>query len=72
MVFPKRHHRKICSTNVLERFNKEVKHCTKVTRAFPCDESVLRLLVLLRLRLMPSSWIKKHLVRKSGTRGKCC
>ena len=45
LAFPKRHHRKIHTTNVLERFNKEVKRRTKVVGAFPCDGSVLRLLV---------------------------
>jgi transposase-like protein len=30
---------------VLERFNKEVKRRTKVVGAFPCDGSVLRLLI---------------------------
>lgn len=45
LASPKRHHRKIHSTNVLERFNKEVKRRTKVAGAFPCDGSVLRLLV---------------------------
>jgi transposase-like protein len=38
-------YRKIRSTNVLERFNKEVKRRTKVVGAFPCDGSVLRLLI---------------------------
>jgi len=45
LAFPKRHHRKIHSTNVLERFNKEVKRRTKVVGAFPSEGSVLRLLV---------------------------
>jgi len=45
LSFPKSHHRKIHSTNVLERFNKEVKRRTKVVGAFPGDNSVLRLLV---------------------------
>lgn len=45
LAFPKEHHRKIHSTNVLERFNKEVKRRTKVVGAFPSDNSVLRLLV---------------------------
>ncbi|BBG65164.1 mobile element protein [Hydrogenimonas sp.] len=45
LAFPKPHHRKIHSTNVLERLNKEVKRRTKVVGAFPCEESVLRLLV---------------------------
>jgi len=45
LAFPKEHHRKIHSTNLLERFNKEVKRRTKVVGAFPSDNSVLRLLV---------------------------
>ena len=45
LAFPTRHHRKIHSTNVLERFNKEVKRRTKVVGAFPSEGSVLRLLV---------------------------
>ena len=45
LSFPKSHHRKIHSTNVLERFNKEVKRRTRVVGAFPGDNSVLRLLV---------------------------
>ena len=45
LAFPKSHHRKIHSTNVLERFNKEVKRRTKVVGAFPGNNSVLRLLV---------------------------
>jgi len=45
LAFPKSHHRKIHSTNVLERLNKEVKRRTKVVGAFPSEGSVLRLLV---------------------------
>ncbi len=43
------HGRKIHSTNVLERFNKEVKRRTKVIGAFPNDGSILRLLVPLAI-----------------------
>jgi len=45
LSFPRRHHRKIHSTNLVERFNKEVKRRTKVIGAFPSEGSVLRLLV---------------------------
>ncbi len=45
LSFPKRHHKKIHSTNLVERFNKEVKRRTKVVGAFPSEGSVLRLLV---------------------------
>ena len=49
LAFPKHHHRKIHSTNLLERFNKEVKRRTKVIGAFPSVGSVLRLLVPLAI-----------------------
>jgi transposase-like protein len=49
LAFPTSHHRKIHSTNVLERFNKEVKRRTKVVGAFPNEGSVLRLLVPLAI-----------------------
>jgi transposase-like protein len=49
LAFPKRHHRKIHSTNLVERFNKEVKRRTKVVGAFPSIGSVLRLLVPLAI-----------------------
>ena len=49
LSFPKTHRRKIHSTNVLERFNKEVKRRTRVIGAFPNDGSILRLLVPLAI-----------------------
>jgi transposase-like protein len=49
LTFPKTHRRKIHSTNVLERFNKEIKRRTRVIGAFPNDGSVLRLLVPLAI-----------------------
>ncbi len=49
LAFPKHHHRKIHSTNLVERFNKEVKRRTKVVGAFPSVGSVLRLLVPLAI-----------------------
>ena len=45
IAFPEKHHRKIHSTNLVERFNKEVKRRTKVIGAFPSEGSALRLLV---------------------------
>ena len=41
--FPKEHWRRIRSTNLLERVNKEVKHRTKVVGVFPDRPSVVRL-----------------------------
>jgi transposase-like protein len=61
LAFPKRHHRKIHSTNVLERFNKEVKRRTKVVGAFPSEGSVLRLLVPLAVDTN-SKWLDRKYI----------
>jgi transposase-like protein len=45
MQFPQSHWRKIRTTNMMERTNKEIKRRTKVVGAFPNQESVLRLVV---------------------------
>ncbi len=69
LAFPKRHHRKIHSTNVLERFNKEAKRRTKVVGAFPSEGSVLRLLVPLAVdNQCQVAGSKIRFVGKSGTR----
>ena len=61
LSFPERHHRKIHSTNVLERFNREVKRRTKVVGAFPSDGSVLRLLVPLAVETN-AKWLDRKYV----------
>ncbi|AKB78923.1 Mobile element protein [Methanosarcina horonobensis HB-1 = JCM 15518] len=43
MQFPQSHWRRIRTTNIMERTNKEIKRRTKVVGAFPSQESVLRL-----------------------------
>lgn len=45
MQFPKKHWRRIRTTNMVERTNKELKRRSKVVGAFPNQESVLRLAV---------------------------
>jgi transposase-like protein len=49
LTFPSTHWRKLHSTNILERFNKEIKRRTKVIGAFPNEGSILRLLVPLAI-----------------------
>jgi putative transposase len=44
-AFPKEHWRRIRTTNILERVNKEMKRRSKVAGAFPNDESLMRLAV---------------------------
>src|SRR5215469_7264899 len=40
---PRQHHKHLKSTNMLERFNEEIKHRTHVVRIFPNAEACLRL-----------------------------
>ncbi|MEA2110893.1 MAG: IS256 family transposase [Campylobacterota bacterium] len=61
LTFPKTHWRKLHSTNVLERFNKEIKRRTKVIGAFPSDGSILRLLAPLAIETN-ANWLKRNYV----------
>lgn len=61
LTFPKTHWRKLHSTNVLERFNKEIKRRTKVIGAFLSDGSILRLLVPLAIETN-ANWLKRNYV----------
>ncbi|MFY1110469.1 MAG: IS256 family transposase [Methanosarcinaceae archaeon] len=45
MQFPKKHWRRVRTTNMVERTNKELKRRSRVVGAFPSQESVLRLAV---------------------------
>ncbi|MDD3247503.1 MAG: transposase, partial [Methanosarcina sp.] len=45
MQFPEKHWKKIRTTNMMERTNKELKRRIKVVGAFPNQDSVLRLVV---------------------------
>jgi putative transposase len=61
LAFPASHHRKIHSTNLVERFNKEIKRRTKVVSAFPTEGSVLRLLVPLAIDTN-AKWLERKYV----------
>jgi transposase-like protein len=43
-VFPEKHWKKISTTNMMERVNKEIKRRTRVVGAFPSDASLIRLI----------------------------
>lgn len=42
MQFPENHWKKIITTNMMEKTNKELKTRSKMVRAFPNQESILR------------------------------
>jgi transposase-like protein len=41
-AFPKKHWKRLRTTNMVERVNKELKRRTKIAEIFPNDESLLR------------------------------
>ena len=49
LVFPASHHRRIRTTNGLERLNQEIKRRTRVVRIFPNREACLRLVTALAI-----------------------
>ncbi len=48
---PRAHHKHLKSTNMLERFNQEIKRRTQVVRIFPNEESCLRLVRALAIEI---------------------
>jgi transposase-like protein len=51
MQFPESHWKKIIKTNMMERTNKELKRRSKVVGAFPNQESILKLSVLILINI---------------------
>lgn len=64
--FPKEHWRKIRTTNLMERMNKEIKRRTRVIGAFPSDDSLIRLIGSIMMDIN-EEWItgKRYLVIES-------
>jgi len=56
-AFPKAHGKRIRTTNVMERMNKELKRRTRVVGAFPSEQAVLRLAGSI-LRDINEEWIR--------------
>ena len=54
---PRRHHKHLKSTNMLERFNEEIKRRTYVVRIFPNADSCLRLVRALAVE-MHENWLE--------------
>lgn len=57
--FPQNHHRRLRSTNMLERVNQEIKRRTRVVRIFPNERSCLRLIRALLVELN-DEWIGQY------------
>ena len=49
MSLPDKYRKRLCSTNIQERLNEEVRRSERVIRIFPNDESALRLIGALLL-----------------------
>ena len=43
LSYPESRHTKICSTNPIERLNKEIKRRSRTVEIFPCESAILRL-----------------------------
>jgi putative transposase len=56
LVFPESHHRRIRTTNGLERLNQEIKRRSRVVRIFPNERSCLRLVTALAVE-QSEEWI---------------
>ena len=56
---PRQHHKHLKSTNMLERFNEEIKRRTHVVRIFPNGESCLRLVRALAVEIH-ENWLEQH------------
>jgi putative transposase len=56
---PRRHHKHLKSTNLLERLNAETKRRTHLVRIFPNAESCLRL-IRARAVEMHENWLEAH------------
>jgi transposase-like protein len=56
---PRQHHKHMKSTNMLERFNQEIKRRTQVLRIFPNEQSCLRLIRALGAE-KHEDWIESH------------
>ena len=56
---PLQHHKHMKSTNMLERFNEEIKRRTIILRIFPNEESCLRLIWALAVETH-ENWLKAN------------
>ena len=64
--FPEKHWKKISTTNMMERVNKEIKRRSRVVGAFPSDASLIRLIGSI-LMDMNEEWVRQEAVNQIAT-----
>jgi len=63
---PEPHRKRMRSTNMLERYNQELKRRTRVVRIFPDDRSCLRLVTALAIE-QSEEWQERRYLDMDGT-----
>jgi len=59
---PLHHRRSMKSTNMLERYNQELKRRTRVVRIFPHQESCLRLVTAMAMEMSEEWMVRRYLI----------
>ena len=59
---PLNHRRSLKSTNMLERYNQELKRRTRVVRIFPHQESCLRLVTAMAMEMSEEWMVRRYLI----------
>jgi len=60
-ALPEHHRKRMCTTNMLERFNEEIKRRTRVVRIFPNEQSCIRLVSALAMEENENWMDRKYL-----------
>jgi len=66
---PLHHRRSMKSTNMLERYNQELKRRTRVVRIFPHQESCLRLVTAMAMEMSEEWMIRRYLIFEDEVSG---
>ena len=67
---PFHHRRSLKSTNMLERYNQELKRRTRVVRIFPHQESCLRLVTAMAMEMSEEWMVRRYLIFEDEVTGK--
>ncbi|MRR20868.1 IS256 family transposase [bacterium] len=67
---PLHHRRSLKSTNMLERYNQELKRRTRVVRIFPHQESCLRLVTAMAMEMSEEWMVRRYLIFEDEVSGR--